>query len=559
MNIQNLNPFSAQFLKFNKKEQERVEELGRNSIGQGLNDKSVIGDLWLNNLTPGGLFDATGISFASYFDSKAARIRKYREMANYPEVNSAVTMICDEAINEGNAGEVVEFEIKNTEGLKRKTIRDLRDEWDVVVNELFNFKETGWELFKCYLVDAELYFEIVLSDDGKDIIALKQLPAYTMTPIYQEGEIIKYIQQTEDETHVFEADQIVYVNYGEYGEDKTDVRGYLDPCVSIYDMIRNLEASAVIAQIVRAPERRIFNIECGKVSPQKAEQQIQKMMHNYRKKMNFDPTTGQLSAGDRFQAMTEDFFFAKFDGQGTSVETLQSSQNLEQLIELPNYFLRKLYKSLHIPSTRWGGGILAGKDEGQGTYNNKMDIEREELNFTKFIERISRRFCKIFYKVFIIDLKLKEFDPKLLTQFNYEINLVPNNHYREYRDMELMKERLDMISQYDGLRMSPENPNGIFAEEYFLKNIVGFTQSELDLNADMKKEQMDEEKIKTADAEEVSFGDGVGGLGGGGGSSFGGLGGGLGGGESSSEEPGAPEPAEPAGGPEEPGGPEQSI
>ncbi len=38
MNIQNLNPFSTQFLKFNKKEQERVEELGRNSVGQGLND-----------------------------------------------------------------------------------------------------------------------------------------------------------------------------------------------------------------------------------------------------------------------------------------------------------------------------------------------------------------------------------------------------------------------------------------------------------------------------------------------------------------------------------------
>lgn len=543
MNLNNINPWSDQFLKFNVEEQKRLEEVGRNSYGSGANDKSIIGDMWLNNLTPGGRFDATGISFAGWFESKTSRIKQYRMMSAYPEINSAITMICDEAINEGNAGEVVEFEIKNTEGMKRKTKRELREEWDIVVNELFNFKETGWELFKCFLVDAELYFEVVLSDDGDDIIALKQLPAYTMTPVYQNGEIIKYIQQTEDDdAKIFEADQIVYVNYGEYGDDKTDVRGYLDPCISIYNMIRNLEDSAVIAQIVRAPERRIFNIECGKCSPQKAEQTLQKTMHNYRKNMNFDPTTGILSAGDRFQAMTEDFWFAKFDGQGSTVETLASNQNLEQLIELPNYFLRKLYKSLHIPSTRWGGGILAGKDEGQGTYNNKMDIEREELNFTKFIERLSRRFCKIFYKTFILDLKLKKFDAKYLTQFNYEINLVPNNHYREYRDMELMKERLDMLSQYDNLRMSSENPNGIFAEEYFLKNIVGFTQSELDMNADMRKEQKDEEKVQNLDTDEVSFGDGAGSLGGGG---FGG-GSSFGGGEEPTgpgEEPGgAPEP-----------------
>lgn len=511
MNFGTINPFSEHFLKFGKKEREKNEEVGKNSVGSGLNDKPIIGDVLLSNLEPGCIYDTTGISFHSYFESKVKRIQQYREMANYPEICSAIHMICDEAINEDNMGEFVTFEIKDTEGLKRKTIRDLREEWDIVINELFNFKEMGWELFKCFMIDAEVYFEIVLSkadkNGNRDIIALKQLPAYSMTPVYKNGEIVKYFQETDDGTIELEKDQVLYVNYGEYGENKMDVRGYLDPGIYIYNMIRNLEDSACIAQIVRAPERRIFNIEVGQVSNTRAEQILRTAMAEYRKNLRFDPTSGLLSAGERFQAMTEDIFFAKKNGEGSSVETLQSSQNLEQLIELPNYFLRKLYKVLHIPSTRWNGGVLAGmSDSGHGTYSNKMDIEREEVNFTKFIERLTRRFCKLFYQAYIMDLKLKNFDPKLLVPFNYSIEMVANNKYNEYREMELMKEKLDLLSQYSDLRMTAENPNGVFADEYFMKNICGFTQAQLDANDDLKKKQKDKEKVESSD-DEVMFGD----------------------------------------------------
>ena len=507
MQLNNFNPFSSHFLKFTKDDRKKIEEIGQNSVGSGMNDKAIIGDILLN-IDPGGIYDSTGISFNSYFDTKSKRIQCYRQMANYPEISSAIHMICDEAINENNVGDFVTFEIKDTEGLKRKTIRDLRDEWDIIINELFNFRETGWDLFKCFMIDAELYFEVVLSEDKKDIIAFKQLPAFTMTPVYKNGEIIKYIQQAEDsDPIVFEKNQILYVNYGEFGDDKTDVRGYLDPGIYTYNIVRNLEESAAIAQMVRGPERRIFNIEVGKVPKSKQEQILREFAANYRKNLRFDPTTGLLSAGERFQAMSEDFFFARSDGQGSSVETLQSSQNFEQLIELPNYFLRKLYKSLHIPSTRWSGGVLAGmSDNGHGQYSNKMEIEREEINFTKFISRISRRFCKLFYQAFIMDLTLKEFDPKLLVPFNYSIEMVSNNKYNEYREMELTKEQLDILSQYSELRMSAENPNGIFAEEYFLKNICGFTQSQLEVNEDMKKEQKDQETVSSEDSE-VMFGD----------------------------------------------------
>lgn len=554
MDFNTFNPWSKHFLQFSKKRLEKLEEIGKNSVGVGANDQPAIGDVMFQDFNAGCAHNMMGVTFHPYFDSKEKRIKQYREMARYPEIEFALCTICDEAINENNMGEFVNFEIKDTSRLKRTEMNTLREEWNVVINELFNFRETGWDLFHSFLVDGELYFEVVLTQDDKgkkDIIAFKQLPAYTMTPVYQNGEIVKYIQQVEGEdAHEFEADQVLYVNYGVYGDNKLDVRGYLDDAIPLYIMIRNLEESATIAQIVRAPARRVFNIEVGKVPPGKADEIVRRQANNYKRATKFDPTVGLLSEGERYQAMSEDIFFPKFNGEGSSVETLESGQDMEQLIALPSYFLRKLYRVLHISSTRWGDGGLAAKNEnGGGNYTNKLEIEREEMNMLKFVERLSAKFCKLFYKAFLLDLKIKELDPAFDNPFNYTITLMPNNRYKEFRELEIKHDQLDLLSQYDSLIHSGENPNGIFAKEYFLKTICGFTQSQLDQNEELLKAEEEKDKVESIEGGEASFGDGTGGFGGGGSfnrPSFGG--GSFGGGElgnASAEEPSA-EPEAPA-------------
>ena len=556
MDLSFFNPKSENFLRFNKKLVQNQENLVQNAIAKGEMDKPAIGDVYYGMNQIGFSTDSSSTTFLQFFNDKITRIQQYRDMASYPEIACAIDMVCDEAITSDANGQMILLNILNDKDMKRSEAARLREEFDIVVNDLFNFRKVGWEIFKKFLVDGEIYFEIILDKTGKNIIALKQLPAFSMTPIFEQGNIVKYAQTDNDgETKYFEENQILYVNFGEYGVNKQDVRGYLDSSIPVYNKLRNLEDAAVIAQIVRAPERRVFNIETGNAPPGKADEIVHQAMQQYRKSLNYDPTTGLIDSSTRFQAMTEDFWFAKREGLGSTVETLATGQQLEQLIELPNYFLRKLYKCLKIPATRWGKGLNGGSDNGNGTYNNKMDIEREELNFTKFIERLQNRFVVLIERAFIMSLTVQGFDPRFLDLTKYQIRMFPNNKYKEFRDSEQMKDMLDMFSQYNDLIMSQENPQGLFSKEFFMRYIAKVPLELIHINDEMKSHEQEELESSGATSDEDEGG--MMGGGGGGGLDFGGSDmGGEPGGEAG-EEPGgeAPDGEEPGGAPE--GGEEQ--
>lgn len=540
------NEKSKDFIRFDGAVRaQKQESLIANSQAVGELDDPILGAVY-NGYFTGGTFDSTATTFYQIFDDKKTRIQQYRDMADYPEISCAIDMVCDEAITCDANGNQFEFDILNSKDMKRSEKKMLQDEFSVVTNELLNFKNMGWEIFRKFLVDAEVYFEVIVDKEGKDIIALKPLPAFTMTPIFEQGNIVKYAQTIAEtgQTIYFEANQIIYINYGDYGANKLDVRGYLDSAITTYNRLRNLEDSAVIAQIVRAPQRRVFNIEVGQAPAGKADEIVRKAMQEYKKTLNYDPTTGLVDSATRFQAMTEDFWFARREGQGSTVETLQGGEQLEQLIELPNYFMRKMYKCLKIPSTRWGSSLNAGAEGNGGTYNNKMDIEREELNFTKFVERLQHRFVGLIEQIYLLELRFKKVDPRFLNKNNYNISMIPNNRYKEYRDMERTKEMLDMFSQYSDLIMSKDNPQAMFSKEFFMKYIVKMPKYLIDLNNDMKRheqEELEEQNGASDEDEEGMMGGGsdFGGGFGGGGPDFGGeeMGGAPEGGAEGGEEP----------------------
>jgi len=196
-----------------------------------------------------------------------------------------------------------------------------------------------------------------------------------------------------------------------------------------------------------------------------------------------------IDSNNSFQALTEDFWFARRDGAGSSVDVLQGGQQLGELEDV-NHFLKKMYKSLKIPPTRWGEPIGGSQTQ----YSSTKDIEREELNFTKFINRAQNRFKRIVEEAFIMHLKMKGYSEKFWDRKRYEIHMEMNNHFRQYRDLELMREKLDMINNYGDLVMSKSNPDGKLAADFFMRYIVNLPGNMSRLNAEMlatQKEQIE--------------------------------------------------------------------
>ena len=324
----------------------------------------------------GGGAVTINVQFDQYFQTKTSRIVKYREMSFYPEISNALDMITDEAIIEDEKGKIAYLELRKE--VPEHIEEELKKLWDYTCNDLFSLNETSWEMFNKWLIEGELYIELVLNDHGNNIINTKILPSFTMYPIYRENQVIGYIQsinqhiinsssltnqvtiQPVAEDIMFDRDQIVYVNYGRFGANYYDVRAFLDGSIRTYNQLRHLEDATVVNKIVRAPMRRVFNIATGRMNKTRGEEYIKGQMMRHRKRVKYDPATGAMDSSENFLAMIEDYWFAKPEGtEGTTVTNLEGSATFSEMDDV-NFFLQKLLKTLRLPSSRWSSNDTPG-------------------------------------------------------------------------------------------------------------------------------------------------------------------------------------------------------
>ncbi len=302
----------------------------------------------ISQMGPGELYSVhTKTTFQDTFNTKASRISFYRQMSLFPEISDALDHISDDGIIDNGDGQIITLDFhepdkKLPKGIQKKVIK----EFNFLINNVFKIKDQGWDLFRKFLIEGELYLEVILNKNKKTISALKILPAFTMVPVYEGNVIVKYAQvgikndKGGVEEKFFEPNQVLYINWGQYGINHLDIRGFLESSIRPYNQLKNMEDSVVIYRLVRAPERRIWNIATGKLPKGKAEEYIKKLISKYKKRINYNSQTGEIDTSQSVQALTEDFWFAKpEEGQGTTVDTLTSNLQLGE-IEDVKYFMR---------------------------------------------------------------------------------------------------------------------------------------------------------------------------------------------------------------------------
>jgi len=438
-----------------------------------------------------------GVSFENYFANKVQRIMKYREMSLYPEISDALDMLCDEAIVDNPNGDIVSLTIK--EELPSNIERQIREEWKYLLTEVFAFNERGWDFFKKWLVEAELYVELILNDKANSIIGIKILPAHSMVPVMENNKIVAFLQTrkegvvdknsvevkgTKEETVMpFDRDQVSYVNYGQSGENVVDVRGYLEPAIRTYNQLKNLEDSLVIYRINKAPLRRLWNVATRRMPKGKSEEYLKGLIQKFRKKVIYNPQTGDIDSAANIQTLTEDYWFLKNeDNSGTEVTTLGESTGFLNEIDDIKLFLGKLNKALKIPKARWEDSKTAGYSTGK----NSSEVTREEIKLMKFVERLQRRFKYLILDAFISQLRIKGFDEQYVDLGLYDIEFTKSNLFSEYREMEMTESKINLLTSVDAFIAKPSNNfEGMFAEEYVMKRMLFISDEEYQKNADL--------------------------------------------------------------------------
>ena len=463
-----LSQLNPKFNLFQDTGSRRTEALAKHSISSstGINETSIGAIASDNSLT--------NYLYANIQSDKAARIRDYRVMAAFSEVADALDEICDEVVNVDDEGRIVKLRFHDTD-LNETQKEELQKEFHRYIN-LFELDNRGWEYFRHLLVDAEIYFEHIIHKDYPEegILGVVSIPPELVDPVFGnvqnllvKGYVLrKPVFDKSNPTKIvdyqivpLDKNQVTYINSGIWNENKTVRLPFLENARRAYRQLSLIEDSIVIYRLVRAPERLVFKVDVGNMSPAKAEGYMRRLMQQYWSRKTFD--VSQDSTVQKFnpQSMLDSFWFAKRTGQdGTEVTQLQGGQNLGELADLM-YFLKKLYRSLKVPASR-----LNPED----TYKDGTEILREELKFSKFIIRQQQRFAEGLKNGFITNLKLK----KMWTEYNLRENNfdlafnVPTNFY-EMRELQKMEMRTKSFNDITG--------NDSISKMYMQKKVLGWT------------------------------------------------------------------------------------
>jgi hypothetical protein len=178
------------------------------------------------------------------------------------------------------------------------------------------------------------------------------------------------------------------------------------------------------------------------MTAKKAEEYVNNMMTKYRNRLQYDSSTGDIKDDRRHISMLEDFWIPRRDGNKTAeIVTLPSGQNLGEMADI-EYFQKKLYSSLGVPVSR----LQPGQPFSMG-YTN--EISRDELKFSKFVDRLRNRFSYLFDELLRIQLITKN----VCTDEEWEAirervyyDFLKDNNFTELKESQLMQNRLQLLT-----------------------------------------------------------------------------------------------------------------
>ena len=444
-----------------------------------------------------------GGAYGTYLDMDGAAknesdlIRKYRQMALFPEAELAVDDIVNEAVVADREQNPVNINLSNVNlslDIKDKILENFHE----VIN-LLNFNETGYDTFKKWYVDGRIYYHIIIdqSNPKRGILELRPIDALKIKKIRQiipprEGYDSPTMPKVEEyfmfnemgidakygsssaANHIKIApDSVAYCHSGLLSEDKKLVLSYLHKAIKPLNQLRMIEDAVVIYRISRAPERRIFYIDVGNLPKMKAEQYLRDIMTRYKNKMVYDANSGEVRDDRRHQSMLEDYWLPRREGgRGTEITTLPGGENLGELADI-EYFQKKMYKALNVPSSRL-------EQESGFTLGRAQEISRDEVKFSRFVERLRGRFNNLFHTCLEKQLILKGIltlnDWRNISK-NVHYEWQTDSHFAELKEAEMLQERLNLLQS---MNFADEIVGNFYSKDYIRKRILKQTQEEID-------------------------------------------------------------------------------
>lgn len=478
------------------------------------NEKKGVGisEVELSFLDAYGAFTETGnagaIDIQTTIHIRLIRKLRYREMSLFHINRQVLEANANDAVAQDKNGAVI------TPIIHEDVPEKIREQMEANANKLWygvcDLTNTAWELYLRWLIEGEQAIEWVADTNIKNgIVGYRVLPSATIIPNYDRSQIVGYLQYPLTFTNAssysmqdpitFELNQIGYSNYGVFGNSPLDVIGYLETAVRPYNQLKAIEDSLMIARITRAPERRVWNVDVGMMSRGKISEYIQRLIQKFRRRLFYNPATGEVDAHQQMLSVLDDIWLPKQDGKGTTIETTGGNIDMGKIDDVI-LFNRNLYRSLKYPKTRW-----ADDTPSEPYALMKADsVNPEEVAWSRFVNRCRTKWGQIWLQGWMQQNRLTM--GKACEQWNtteyLSVRFVEDNLFELNKALEFNETRMNALATAQTFIRNDDNPSGMFSKEFVLKRFFMMTDEEWEENEKLlKKEEKEAEKKAKEEAE----------------------------------------------------------
>lgn len=419
-----------------------------------------------------------------------------RKMAEQPEIEDILDIMCNECIvYDSDNNYICKPYIDNAvlQDLNENALNEVRTAINSIFYNIYmleGLKRNAWNLFRRFLVDGVLAYEIVYDNlqFPKNIIGVIELDPASLTKSY-DGINLQWIQYkgVQGKERVLLDSQVIYIKYADDGV--TCRQSYLERLIRPFNIYRIIEQAQIIWTVTQSSFKTMFTIPVGSMNRAKGMQELSKQMSRYKEDISFNNDTGELKVNGKVNLpFNKEYWMPENENGKPEIETLVDQGPQINDSEQLKYFLSKLYKMSKIPESRFdkeNGATWFGTDASQ--------VLRDEINFGRFVERLRHTFAEIIIKPIQIQLSLMipdlKNDKRILESIS--VDFISYNQFQELMEAEVDQKRMEHIqTMKDTFTTTDADGNEVpyFCDKFLIIKYLKMSDADLELNEKYKRE-----------------------------------------------------------------------
>lgn len=382
---------------------------------------------------------------------KTQLYRDYEEMDRDPIISSALDLYSQESVTKNEFGDIL-------------TIKSSNEKIQAVLDNLFyevlniQFNLSSWIRNMCKYGDCFLYLDIKPKYGIVNVIPLSVYEVTRQQNFDHDSDTTKFVVHTNIQQY-FEQFQIAHFrlvtdsNYLPYG------RSAIQGARKTWKQLMLLEDAMLIHKIMRAPEKRIFKVNVGNLSPEQIEPYMNKLINKMKKVPFIDKKTGDYNLRFNMMNMTEDYFIPDRNGEAGHIIDTLNGMDIDFNNQL-TYLRNKMMASLRIPFAHLGYEQATG---------SKATLANEDVRSAKNIQKLQKIVVselESIAQIHLISQGFKGFDLS-----DYELQLTNSSIIYEQQKLNLWDQKVNLISSMQNTRL--------FSIDFMYSEIFNLSQDKI--------------------------------------------------------------------------------